>query len=46
MWTTVAVQFDIYVQYNSDICSGAYTSNVKCMYSSAPGHIVDCIGFI
>ena len=22
--------------------SGAYASDVKCMYSSVPGHIVDC----
>ena len=25
-----------------DICSGAYANNVKCMYTSAYGHIVDC----
>ena len=28
------------------ICSGAYASNVKCMYISLPDHIADCIGFI
>ena len=25
---------------------GAYSSNVKCMYTGAPGHIIDCSGFI
>ena len=27
-------------------CSRAFASNVKCMYSSVPGHIVDCSEFI
>ena len=26
--------------------SGAYVNNVKCMYISVPGHIVNCIEFI
>ena len=25
------------------ICSGAYVSNVKCMHTSAPGHIIEYI---
>ena len=28
------------------ICSRAYANNVKCMYISVSGHIVDCIEFI
>ena len=30
----------------SHICSGSYISNVKSMYTSAPGHTVDSIEFI
>ena len=25
------------------ICSGTYVNHVKCMYTSAPGHIIDCV---
>ena len=46
MWMTVAVQWDIYMLYDRNICSGAYANNVKCMYTSASGHIVDCREFI
>ena len=46
MWAAVEVQWDIYVQCGRHISSGAYASNVECLYSSAPGHIVDCIEFI
>ena len=28
------------------ICSGTFSSNVKCMYTSVPGHTVDCCDFI
>ena len=28
------------------ICSGTYASNVECVYSSAPGCIVDCSEFM
>ena len=28
------------------ICSGGYTNDVKCLYTSVPGHIVDCSGFV
>ena len=28
------------------ICFGASVSNVKCMYTSVPGHIVDCSEFM
>ena len=31
--------------WQADI-SEAYANNVKCMYTSAPGHIVDCSEFI
>ena len=27
-------------------CSGAYSNNVKFMYTSSCGHIIDCIEFI
>ena len=46
MHITVEVQWDIYVQYGRYICSGAFASHVEWMYTSAPGHIFDCIGFI
>ena len=41
MKTTVAVQWDIYVQCDMHNFSGAYVSNVECMYTNVPGHIVD-----
>ena len=44
--TTAEVQLDIYVQCGRYICSGAYVSNVKYMYTSAAGHIIDCIELI
>ena len=31
----------IYMQCGRHICSGALASNVKCMYTSAHGHIID-----
>ena len=34
------------MQCGKHICLWAYVSNVKCMYTSASGHIVDCIEFI
>ena len=30
------------MQYHRHICSGAYASNVECMYNSTLGHITDC----
>ena len=38
----------IYVQCDRHFCSGAYISNVKCMYSSAAGPIayIELIGDI
>ena len=33
-------------QYVRNICSREYASNVKCMYTSTPGHIVHCSEFI
>ena len=33
IWTTVEVHLKIYVQCVGHICSGAYASNVKCMYT-------------
>ena len=36
----VDIQWGIYVQCGSDSCSGAYASNVTCMYTSTPGHTV------
>ena len=46
METAGVMQWDKYVQCGRHICSGAYANNVKCMYTSAPGHIVDCSEFI
>ena len=40
------MQWDIYVHCGSHVCSGAYVSNVKCMYNCAPGHTVDCSEYI
>ena len=42
MLATVAVQSDMHVQCGRHISCRVYTSNVKCMYSSAPGHTVHC----
>ena len=41
-----SAEWDIHVQYDRHICSGTYTKDVKCMYTSAHSHIVDCIEFI
>ena len=41
MYTTVVVQWDIYMQYGRNICSEAHASHVKCMYTSVPSHIID-----
>ena len=35
-----------YVQCGRHISLGAHVSNVKCIYTSAPGLIIDCIEFI
>ena len=37
---------NIHVQCGRYICSGAYASNVECMYASASGHIFDFSEFI
>ena len=31
------------VQCGRHICSKVYANNMKCMYMSASGHIIDCI---
>ena len=36
----------VQVQCSRCICSGAYASNVKCMYTSAPSDFIDCIEYI
>ena len=46
IWTTIEGQWGISVQCGRHIQSGEYVSNVKYMYTSAPGHIIDCIEFI
>ena len=47
MYTTVVVQWNMYMQYGKHIiCCGAYANNVKCMYSIFSGHIVDCSEFL
>ena len=43
---SVEVQWDIAVQCDRHICSGAYDSNMECMSTSVPGHIVHCSEFI
>ena len=42
---TVAMYWGISMQYGRHICSEADANNVKCMCSSASGHIVHCIKF-
>ena len=37
---------NIYVHCGRCICSGAISNNVKCMYTSVSGHIVDSFEFI
>ena len=44
--SSVAVQWDKYIQCDRHICSGEYASDVKCMYTSVPGLIMDCSEFI
>ena len=39
-YSSSAVEHVQYVQYDRHICSGAYASNVKYMYTSASAHIV------
>ena len=46
MWTTVAAQCDICVQCGRYFWLGAYADDVKCVYISAPVHIIDCSGLI
>ena len=36
----------MYIQCHRHINFGAYASKVKCMHTSAHGHIVDCSEFI
>ena len=42
----VQMQWEIYVKCGRHICSGAYISNIRCIYTSTPAHIIDCIEFI
>ena len=42
---TLEVQWDIHVQCVKHICFGTYVSNVKCMYTSTPGYMIDSFGF-
>ena len=46
MSTTGVVQYDIHIQYGRHVCLGAYVNNVRCMFTSAGGDIVDCIEVI
>ena len=41
IWTTVDIQWDIYVQCGRQMCSGSYDHYVKYMYTNAPGNIID-----
>ena len=54
---TCTVMWGLYVDYHKSVVnylskcgrhifSGAYVSNVKCMYTIAHGDIVDCIEFM
>ena len=40
------IAVEIYLECGRSICSQAYASNVTCMYTSIPGHIIDCSEFI
>ena len=40
------MQLDRWVKCGSHIFSEVYVNNVKSMYASAPGQIVDCTEFI
>ena len=42
---SVVIDIHILVQCERHICSGDYASNEYCMYTSALGHIIDCIVF-
>ena len=44
--TRVEVQWNIFMQLDRYISSGAHGSNVKWMHANAPGPIIDCIVFI
>ena len=41
----IIVQLDILVQCSRHICLRMDASNWKCMYTSAPGSIVDCSSY-
>ena len=42
MQTSIEVKWDIYVQCGRYLCSGEYAHNIKCMYTSTFGLIIDC----
>ena len=46
VYITAVVQWNVHVHHDRHICLGAYANNVKLIYSSIPGHIVDFIEFI
>ena len=46
MQTTVKLKCGLHVECGRHICSGTYASNVKCMYTSPPVHIVHFNQFI
>ena len=43
---TVEVHWDINIQCRRCICTGAYGSNVKCLYASPSGQIIDFTEFL
>ena len=45
-WSCNDLIWDIYMQCGRHFCLWACISNVKCMYTSVPGHIVDSSEFI
>ena len=46
MYSTVLVQWYIYVHCNRHICLGESASNMKCVHTSVPSLIVGCSDFI
>ena len=40
------MHWDTYVYCGRHVCSGEIANNVKCMHTSCPGYVIDCIAFI
>ena len=42
----IDIPLDIHVLCGRHFCSGTFANNVKCMFTSVSGHIVDCSEFL